>query len=181
MRDYLPKMVKLNRRRGKRSYKRNQVKAVGRALTGNVRDLFSMETLKEAGWVAIGTIATPLAAGFATGLVNRNKQIIPTGGILGSVVNLLTGAAVASVATMATGKADVGRLMLLGAYAGVLNDIAVDTILPALGMSDYATLPPGVGDYATLPPNVSDVMPMSDYMDTGDVAGAVSGYSRGEY
>ena len=69
--------------------------------------------------------------------------------------------------------------------AGVLNDIAVDTILPALGMSDYATLPPGVGDYATLPPGMGDyaTLPpgMGDYMTESQVDSAVSGMSRGEY
>jgi hypothetical protein len=97
---------------------------------------------------------------------------------MGSVVNLLTASLVATVATMVTGKANVARLLLLGGYAGVLNDLAVEKILPMVpGMSDYATLPPGVGSYASLPQFES----LGEYATEQSVEGAMSGVSMGEF
>ena len=183
-------MVKLNRRarrKGRRrKYRRNQ--GMVASLQGNIKELWSMETLKESGWIAAGSVLTPIVSGVVKGVVNRNRAIIPEAGVMGSIVNLLSASLVATGATVFMKDTAIARLLLLGGFAGVLNDFAAENLLPAMGLGDYLTVPPGMGDYLTVPPGMGDYLTVPPGMgayaseaEYADVEDAVTGRTRGEF
>jgi hypothetical protein len=139
----------------------------------NVKELWSMDTLKTAGLIAAGSVATPILSGVIKGMVNKNKTILPEAGLGGAAVNL----AVTALYTAALGafmkNKNVPKYMFLGGVAGIVSDIAAEQILPRLGLSDFLTMQPGMGDFLTQAPG------MGAYATAGDLAAA--GSSRSEF
>lgn len=141
------------RRKGKRRKsgrkgcaRRNPGSGVTGKFMANVKELWSMNTLKTAGLIAAGSVATPILSGVIKGLVNKNRTILPEAGLGGAAVNLGVTAAYTAVLGMFIKNKDVAKYMFLGGVAGVVSDIAAEQILPRLGLSDYL-----VGDYLTQP------------------------------
>jgi len=146
------------RRKGKRRHgrkscaRRNPGSGVTGKFMANVKELWSMDTLKKAGYIAAGSVATPILSGVIKGLVNKNKTILPETGLGGAAVNLGVTAAYTAALGLFIKNKDVVKYMFLGGIAGVVSDIAAEQILPRLGLSDYLVsdyLTQGVGVYAT--------------------------------
>jgi hypothetical protein len=138
------------RRKSGHSVRRNP--GVTGRFMANVKELWSMDTLKNAGFIAAGSVATPILSGIIKGLVNKNKTILPETGLGGAAVNLGVTAAYTAVLGMFIKKPGVVKYMFLGGLAGVISDIAAEQILPRLGLQDYLVgdyLQQGVGAYAT--------------------------------
>jgi len=141
------------RRKGRKSCaRRNPGSGITGKFMANVKELWSMDTLKKAGYVAAGSVATPILAGVIKGLVNKNKTILPETGLGGAAVNLGVTALYTAALSMFIKNKDVSKYMFLGGVAGVVSDIAAEQILPRLGLSDYLVadyLTQGVSGYAT--------------------------------
>lgn len=160
MKDYLP--IARNRRRGRgRKYRRNQ------AGLGAVKQGFAMlqdvETWKSAGWIATGSVVSPLLAAVFSGAINKARPgTVPEKGIMATLINLGGAIGTYALASVTMRDSKVARLVLTGALAAIAGDFTQENILPAIGLGDYVALDQmGMGDYATLPPGYDG---MADYM-----------------
>lgn len=120
--------------------------------TSNVKELWSMDTLKTAGLIAAGSVATPILSGVIKGFVNKNRTLLPEAGLGGAAVNVGVTALYTAVLGMFMKNKNVPKYMFLGGLAGVVSDIAAEQILPRLGLQDYLVadyLTTGVGAFAT--------------------------------
>jgi hypothetical protein len=126
--------------------------AIGKDLQKNLKEIFSMSTLKDGAILASGSLASPMVSALIQDGLNKitKKETIKPTGAVSKVVDLLSGALLATVAGMVTKSANVSKLMLLGAISGVMSDVANETITPKLGLSDYVD-PRLLRDYLQLP------------------------------
>ena len=142
-----------------------------KSFTKNLKSLASAETLKDGGLVAAGGVGTPIMSGIVQGLLNRARPgMIDPAGPLAKAVDLLSAALLGTVVTFVAKNPKTARMVVLGGMSGVMSDIANETIVPALKLGDYLTLPPGMADYLTLPPGMRDYIPrraMADYLAVG--------------
>lgn len=142
--------------------------------SSNMKTLFSGETLKGSAYIAAGSVLTPIASAIITGTVNKVAKVLPEEGALAKGVDLLSGAVLATAVGMVLPDPRAGQYILYGAAAGAINDLASETVLPAVGLSDYLTMDEiGMSDYLTM-----DQVGMSDYatvedVETAPVAGTV--------
>lgn len=173
-------------------------KGITKSLGENLRELISMDTLKDGAFIAGGSVSTSVLAGVAVNMINKaGKVAINPKSPVAKIIELLTSAGVATIGTMITKKASVGRLMMLGGMSAVMNDIVVESVLPTLSpsdyidpsqMSDYLTLPPGMKDYLQVPGSrqmndylsVDQARGVSDYASVQQVASAVTAGGSGE-
>ena len=175
------------RKRGKRRKMRYNPKSVVKGLTAGVKDVFSAATLKDAGAVAAGSITAPIVGAVATGLVNRFSPVkLAAGGLTGKAMDIFGGALASAVFGWATKKSRFAGMMMLGTLAGVMNDLAVEYVLPMVGMGDYLQLPGGMGAYlSTKDLGMGDYVSarqlgLRDWATTGQVSRATASYSPGE-
>jgi hypothetical protein len=174
-------------------------KAIGKTLTSNLKELVSMDTLKDGAILASGSVATPILSGIIQNAVNKAKPgMIAAGKPMSKILDLLSAAGIATLAAWATKSANVARLMMLGGMSGVMSDIASEAILPMIGlrdyidprqMNDYLTMAPGgVSDFLTMPPGMSDflteqqmgVSGLNDWASVEQVVNAGPSYDAGE-
>jgi len=136
-------------------------------------------TWKEAGLVAGGSMLAPIAGGLISGIVNKVSPIKVSPQGWGAKGMDLVGAAVVTGLGVAFFGANVGRYLGLGGLAGVVSDTANDTIVPALGLSDFLTEEDvnsgSMRDFFTEEDMLSDFATDDEVVDA-DVAG-----SYGEY
>jgi hypothetical protein len=170
-------------------------KAIGKTLGQNLKELVSMETLKDGAILASGSVATPVLSGLIQQMINKAKPgMIVSGRPLSRVLDLVSGAIIATGAAIFTKSANVSKLMMLGAMSGVMSDVASESLLPMIGLSDYIdprqlndylTMKPGMNDYLALRPGMSDFlteqqMGLNDWASVEQVAQAGPSSDAGE-
>ena len=150
-----------NRRRKSRKYRRN--KGGLAAIQSGFGMLTETETWKNAGWIATGSVASPLISAAVSSAINKARPgTVPQGGIMATIVNLVGAVLTYGLASVTMRDSKTARLVMTGALAGVAGDFTQENILPMIGLGDYVALDQmGVGDYATLPPGYEG---MADYM-----------------
>jgi len=161
--------------------------AIAKSFTSNLKSLVSAQTLKDGALVAAGGVGTPIMSGVVQGLLARIKPgLIDPAGALAKGIDLLSAGLLGTVITFVAKNPKTARLVVLGGMAGVMSDIATESVLPAVGLSDYLSLQPGMNDYLALPRRgISDYltkrqMQMSDWATVTQVAEAGPSYSPDE-
>lgn len=140
----------------RRKIRRNQGGFVER-LTGNLRELTSMDFLKRSGQVAIGSVSTPVVSGVVTGLANRfSPGLVAEGGLVSRGVDLLSAGLTAALTSVVVKDPEFITNVLLGGVSGIASDVASDTLLPAFNLGEFLTQEEisslsgtGMGEYLT--------------------------------
>jgi di/tricarboxylate transporter len=148
---------------------------------GPVKEMVSGDFWKTSAIIAGGALAVPLVAGPLTAMINKlaKRELIPSTGWTAKGVDLVTAGLVAALVAAITKKPQVGRYVLLGGVAGVVNNVVSEKVLTKLpGVSDYLRVTSGrrLSDYLRLPKRSG----MAEWATAGQMAKARTAVSVGE-
>lgn len=120
---------------------------VGSSALANIKKVYSMPVLMEAGQITVGSIGAPVVGSMLSKAITKatgGKVAITTSGIAGYALQAVSGAALATASAMVVKKPQVGKNIILGTVGGIMADLGKKIIAPILQKATSGTTVSGM-------------------------------------